>query len=158
MPLKILNALLLIAAIFGGVCTFQKSRQHRDLLTEINGLESKVGELAIVDPSKVHVRAIDTGEDLHFAWRIYLPAGFRATWQHRNGGNSMTTRSDPCEFIARLRVYEGDQDGLASHRNGRLHVYYKGSGGSSRATLGDRKLADMLRGRLSEIKVEQLGS
>lgn len=76
MPLKLLNLSLLIAAIVGGVFTYQAGQKHRRLVSEFERLKNKVGDLTVDDPSKVHVRVLDTGEDLHFAWRVYFPAGF----------------------------------------------------------------------------------
>ncbi len=150
MPLKLLNASLLIAAIVGGIFTYQAGQKHRRLLAEYYRLVNEVGDLEIGDPSKIHVRAIDTGEDLHFAWRVYLPAGFKANWKHNSGGTGSSWNSSPREFIARVRLLEDD--------GGRLRMFSKEDGGSGMFGFGNRELADLLRGRWDEIEVEQLGS
>jgi len=148
MPLKLLNISLLIAVIVGGIFTYQASRQNRRLEAEFQRLAVKVGDLAVGDPALVYVQALPTDDPLHFRWRVYVPANFNAKWAH-GGGYSMSTNSDPCEFICMIRLAEDDA--------GRLNVHHKEGNGSGRTSLGGTKLADLVRGREDEILVEQLG-
>jgi hypothetical protein len=150
MPIRLLNAVLLIAALIGGVFAYQACRKHQQLLAERERLEKQVGRLRIEDPSKMYVRALETGEELHFAWRVYFPAGFNLRAKNSNSGSTWVSKhAEPIEFIARVRFRER-YDGL-------LNVFTK-LAGSRRGPIGDRRLADLLRGRWDEVQVEQLGS
>ena len=148
-PIRMLNTLLLIAAVVGSALTYRAGRLRRELLAEQNRLEQLVGSLPIDDPTKMHVRALDTGQPLHFAWRVYLPAGFKSQWRGYSGGGSGGPRSRPRESIARVRFRENDE--------GILEVFVHSGGSSSRTTTGNRKLAELLHGRWDELEVEQLG-
>ncbi len=150
MPIRLLNAVLLVAALIGGVLAYRAATERQRLLAEKTRLEEKVGSLPISDPSKVHVRALETGEELHFAWRVYLPAGFSARWECESGGSSSSSSSGTREFIARARLREDE--------HGTLYVFAKQDGGSMKLGLGNERLADLLRDRWREIGVEQLGS
>ena len=107
------------------------------------------GDLPISDVSKVHVRALETGERLHFAWRVYLPANYRAVVWNASGSSS-SWHSDSCQFIARVRLRENEQ--------GMLQAYTRFSGGSSCMGLGDSMLAELLHDHWDKIQVEQLGA
>jgi len=151
MSIRLLNAVLLIATLIGGVLAHQAGKRHQRLLAERERLEEQVGCLRIEDPSRMYVRALETGEELHFAWRVYFPAGLNLRTKNSNGGGTWSSkRPDAIEFIARVRFREND--------DGRLNVFTKQANGSGRLALGDRRLADLLRGRWDEIQVEQLGS
>jgi hypothetical protein len=144
---KPLNTFLLIAAVIGAVLAYRVARQHQELSSEHRRLEALVGSLPIEDPTKIHVRAINTGEELHFAWRIYAPAGARVKWQYDSGsGTSMN--SEPSQAIARVR--------LRQQEDGSVHVFIKRGGGASRMQLGDQEFGRVLREHWSEIEVEQL--
>jgi hypothetical protein len=149
MPHKLLNLTLLTVAIVGVVFAYRVAKRHRELSAEHQRLEAMVGSLPIGDPSKIHVRAIDTGEELHFAWRVYVPGGIRVKWQHGTGsGTSMNSQAR--HIITRVCIREQD--------DGTLYVFLKRGGGSSCFQVGDRALADVLRDRWGEIQVEQLAS
>jgi hypothetical protein len=150
MWIRLLNALLLIAAVIGGVLAYRAAMERQRLLAERARLENKVGSLPIGDPSKVHVRALETGEPLHFAWRVYLPARRNFRWKCSSGGSSWSAGSRASEFIARVRVRENEHGGL--------DVFTKQASGSARLGLGNKKLADLLRDRWNEVRVEQLGA
>lgn len=128
---KLLNAVLLIAAVIGGVLAHRAGMQHQQLLTEFRRLEKKVGHLPIEDPTKVYVRALKTDEELHFAWRVYLPAGFNVRWQNSGGGSSWSSNSNAGEFIARVRFRQNDR--------GVLSVFTKQRSGSGMMGLGNRQ-------------------
>ncbi len=148
---RLLNLFLLIAAVIGVVLAYGVAKKHRELSTEHRRLEAKVGSLPIGDPSKIHIRALETGEDLHFAWRVYVPAGERIKWAYDGGGGSGSSwSSNAGQYIARVRFRENE--------DGSIHAFAKLSGGSSRFQLGGQALADLLRDRWDEIQVEQLAS
>ena len=149
MLIRLLNGVPLIAAVIGGVLAYRAGTERQHLLAERTRLVKKVGSMAIGDRSKLHVRAIETGDELHFAWRVYVPAGFKVRWEYSNGGYSVSHSSIASEFVARVRLREEERR--------RLYVFSNQASGS-RLALGDEQLADSLRDRWDEVRVEQLGS
>lgn len=145
---KFLNVTLLIATIVGAVLAYRAVKKHRELSAEHQRLEAKVGSLPIGDPSKVHVRAIPTGEKLHFAWRVYVPAGFQMKLKYGSGSGT-TMYSSAHQFIIRARFQE--------YKDGTFQVFIKRGGGASLSQLGDQDLANLLHERWDEVQVEQLG-
>ncbi|CAN5899146.1 hypothetical protein BH23PLA1_BH23PLA1_08550 [soil metagenome] len=144
------DLILLVAALIGGFLAWQTGRERSRLEVQYAQLSRKVGDLPITDPSRVHVRALETGDPMHFAWRVYLPPNFNANLRHNAGGSSSAWSSDASELIARIRFREDEQN--------QLQVYTQFSGGSSRFGLGSPELAELLRGRWDELRVEQLGA
>jgi hypothetical protein len=96
---RLLSLTLLVASLVGGLLALSAGREYQRLLAEHRRLERKVGNVPISDASQVHVRALKTGEPLHFAWRVYLPAGFHARWDSGRG-YSTSSSSSASEFIA----------------------------------------------------------
>lgn len=144
-----LDLILLLVTLSGGFLALQNGRQLRQLRAEYERLSTITGDLPISNASKVHVRALETGERLHFAWRVYLPANYRAVvWDA--SGSSSSWRRDSCQFIARVRLRENEQ--------GMLQAYTRFSGGSSCMGLGDTMLAKLLHDHWDKIQVEQLGA
>jgi hypothetical protein len=146
---RALDLILLLVALSGGFLALQNGRQLRQLRAEYERLSTITGDLPISDASKVHVRALETGERLHFAWRVYLPANYRAVISNASGSSSSWT-SNSCQFIARVRLRENEQ--------GMLQAYTRFSGGSSCMGLGDSTLAKLLHDHWDKIQVEQLGA
>jgi len=146
--------LVLIAAIaVGGYLAWRTGRERGRLQRTFDRLARKAGDLEVGDPNQVHLRAFPTGEPLHFAWRVYLPARYPARVRVRAGQSSSDTsgsRGQPMEFIARVRFREDE--------NGVLNVYWKFAGYGIREAVGDRAFATLLRGRWDEVAVEQLGA
>jgi hypothetical protein len=147
---RALDLVVLVAAIGGGALAWQTGRERSRLAQEHARLARMTGDLPIADPSKVYVQALDTGEALHFAWRVYYPPNYRQVLRHSDGGGGTSWASNPTEFIARV-VFREDEQGL-------LQVYTHLSGGSSRSSFGDKDLAGLLHGRRDWIRVEQLGA
>jgi hypothetical protein len=147
---RALDLFLLIVVAIGGALAWQTGRERSRLSGEHARLARITGDLPIADASQVHVQALDTGEPLHFAWRVYFPPNYRQTLRNSNGGEGTSWSSSSTEFIARV-VFRQDEQGL-------LQVYTHFSGGSSRSGLGDKALAELLRGRWDKIRVEQLGA
>ncbi len=144
---KSLNAFLLIATIIGAVMAYRVAEKHRELSAEHGRLEAKVGRLPVGDPGKIHLRAVDTGEELHFAWRIYSPGGAQVKWKYDSGSGSHM-RSAPHHAIARVR--------LRRMEDGTVYFYTKRGGGASCGQLGDREFGRLLQEHWNEIEVEQL--
>jgi len=149
-PIRLLNTLLLVAAITGAVMTYRAGRIRRELLAEQNRLEQLVGSLQVKDLTKMHVRALDTEEPLHFAWRVYFPANFASHWRSLGSSGSSSSRNTPRECVMRVRLRE--------NHDGEIEVYTKECSGSSRSGLGNEALAELLRDRWDQIEVEQLGT
>jgi hypothetical protein len=140
---------LLLVFLIGGVWAWTSGRERGRLEADYRRLTRATGDLPIADPTKVHFRAIETGEPLHFAWRVYLPPNYQFFMRTRTGSMSSSTASDSREYIARVRFREDD---------GILNVYEHFSGSSSRGSFGDRSLAGLLHGRWEKVLVEQLGA
>jgi hypothetical protein len=149
MKRRVLDLLMIVAIAVGGFQVWSSSRERTRLESEYRRLVQETGELPIGDPSKAHLRALETGEPLHFAWRVYLPPKFTVRIRDGHGGSSGTSSSSR-EFIARVRFRE-DQDG-------NLELYKHFAGGSSRGGFGDPGLAKLLRGRWDKVIVEQFGA
>lgn len=129
---KAIDLILLLAILVGGALAWTSGRERAKLTKEYTRLARTAG-----DPAKVHLVALDTGEPLHFAWRVYYPANYRAVLTNSLGVQSSSSTSNPTEAILRLRFFENDR--------GLLEVYVKGAQGRSQGTLGDGSLAGLLR-------------
>jgi hypothetical protein len=140
---------LLLLVLVGGVLAWKSDRERARLGETYRRLTRITGELPIGDPTKVHLRALETGEPLHYAWRIYYPPGYNQLLVLGNESQSTNVLTAPGEFIIRLKFKEGDDGRLA---------YYAHLPGSTTWHYGDKPLADFLRGRWDQILVEQMGS
>jgi hypothetical protein len=150
---RVVELVLIVVIAIGGFLAWRTDQERGRLQRAYDRLSRKAGDLEIGDPTRVHVRAIPTGEPLHFAWRVYLPANYPARVHVSTGHSSAHgggSRSQPQEFIARVRFREDE--------NGVLHVYSKFANGSSRMGVGDRAFATLLRGRWNKVVPEQLGA
>jgi len=146
---RIVGLLLLIAIAVGGVLAWRTGRERARLGSIHDRLTREIGDLPIGDTAKILLRAVETGEPLHYAWHFHLPPNSRLTMQHSWGGSSSSSSSEPRDFLFRVRFHEDSQ--------GRLEVHTLSEGSSGRLSRGDRSLADLLRGRWAEILVERAG-
>jgi hypothetical protein len=148
---RLVELVFLVAFLIGALFVFRSSSERSDLTREHQRLMLKTGKLKVTDPTLVHIQAIDTGEPLHFAWRVYLPANYDFAYRCSSGGGS-GSGSESWEGIFRVRLKEV---------NGDYRIYYRFVGGSGLRSLGSRKLKELfneypdLRNRLV---VEQLGA
>lgn len=143
------DLILLVVIVIGGLLAWQAGRERSRLSAEHARLARITGDLPIVDRSRVHILALDTGDPMHFAWRVYYPANYSQILAS-DGSWSNSWSSSPSEFIGRVRFREDKQ--------GRLQVYRQFWGGSSTTGLPDQALAEQLHGRWDKLRVEQLGS
>ncbi len=148
-PGAVLEWLVGLAIIIGGVMAVRSGSERSQLRAEHRRLIGTVGELPIADPEKVWFVALETGDPLHFAWRVYLPANYHFRIRHDNGSSS-SWRSDPAEFVARIRFRVSD--------TGTLQVYGDYGSGSSLASRGDGKVSHFVQQHWDRLEVEQLGS
>lgn len=149
------NLILLLAILTGGFLAWQSGRERSRLESERERLSRIAGNLTIRDSTKVHALALDTGEPLHFAWRVYLPPNYTRDVRYRSGiGSSGSSSGGPSpnsdEFIARVRLRADDQ--------GLVNIYTRFGNMSSRSGIGDRALSDLVRKHGDQLLVEQLGA
>jgi hypothetical protein len=147
---RIPDLILLVALVVGGVFAWRSARERARLTVDYDRLARATGELPITDPAKAHFRALETGEPLHFAWRIYLPPNYGMILRSRTGSWNNFSSASSQDFIARVRFRQDEE--------GDWNVYQVFHGGSSRGGLGGEELAGLLRGRTDKIVVEQLGA
>jgi hypothetical protein len=147
---RVIDSLLLVVAVVGGYLAWQTGRERILLAQHYRRLARAAGDIVVVDPSKIHVHALDTGEPLHFAWRVFLPANYAQVWHATTGGAGNTRRAKQTEFIARVRLRPDDQ--------GKMQIYARTNMAASLASLGSDALNDLLRGRWNKLKAEQLGA
>src|SRR5262245_1749907 len=114
---RLFQLCLLLLTLTGPFFVWQSNEQRRAAHAEYLSLARLAGDLALSDPSKLHVLALETGESLHFAWRVYLPPNCRITTRHDGGSLSSSSHSEAQHFIARVRFREGPA--------GDLQVYTK---------------------------------
>lgn len=111
MVARLFKVLLGIAAICGGVRTFQEAATQWKLAGEYRRLAATWGDLELSDPFRVHVLALDTGDPLHFAWRMYLPPDCTGAWDWSSCGRqtsrsrwqNVSSSSIPYDGICRVR-------------------------------------------------------
>ena len=147
---RVVDGVLLLVIVAGGALAGRAAFERSRLGAEYRRLADKTGEPPIRDASKVVVSALETGEPLHFAWRVHLPPNYRFSLWHSDGSYSSGWQSSAVESIARVRFREDEQ--------GCLHVYTRFSGGASRMQVDGPALADLLRDRWHEIEADQLGA
>jgi hypothetical protein len=148
-----LDAILLLIALAGGVFVWRTGQEQARIRAKIERMSRTAGDLVVTDPSRVHVLALDTGEPLHFAWRVYLPADFDLVQQVTSGqpvGVSHASSSPSRELILRVRFRENAE--------GALNLYESLEDSNFRTSFGDESLAKVLHGRFDKVLVEQLGT
>jgi hypothetical protein len=150
MKRKIVDLLMFAIVLVGGIAVWRTGQERSRLGKDYARLVKAAGDFTIQDSSKFHILALDTGEPLHFAWRVYLPPNSRLRLRDSSGGEH-THSGGAGEFIIRLRIRE-------EAGKGRLQVYQNFAGGSNTQSFGDERLAKLLLGHEREIRVEQLGS
>ncbi|MDR3633296.1 MAG: hypothetical protein P4L84_05620 [Isosphaeraceae bacterium] len=148
MKRKALDLLLLSILIPGAILAWQSGRERSRVSAQYERLRRVAGDLPIADPSKIYIRALDTGEPFHFAWRVYLPPNYQLEIRH-DGSSSSSWSTSATEFIARVRIREDER--------GVLNIYTHFSGTSGRSSFGDASLAEFLRVHGREVQIEQLG-
>lgn len=143
--------IVLVAAILiGAVLVFQSSSLRSELTREHARLMAKTGSLTIKDPTQAQIQAIETGEPLSYAWRVYLPPNYSFAYRCSSGGGS-GSQSAAWEGIFRFRIKAVGDD---------FRIYYRFAGGSGMRGLGSPQLKELfdknpeLAGKLV---VEQLG-
>ena len=106
---RAVDLILLLVFLVGGVWAWTTGRERGRLEVDYKRLVRATGDLTIPEATKVYLRALDTGEPLHFAWRVYLPPHYQFAMRTNSGSMSMSSNSTAQEFIARVRFREDDQ-------------------------------------------------
>ncbi len=145
---KLIDLTLLVAFLVGGVFAWRTGQERMRLRSEHARLAKKIGDPTINDPSKAYFQALDTGEPMHFAWRVYLPAKYQQQLGGRWGGNFLSTGGKSADFIFRVGFVEEE---------GQLQCFFRDEQSSSKSTFGDKALADLMRGKWERIQITQLG-
>lgn len=146
---RIIEIVLIVIIAIGGAFLFPTLMKLYGMQREYNHLAQKMASLGVTDHTKVHIRAIDTGEPLHFAWQAYFPANYSFAYTTKSGNGSKASGA-PVHTILRVRLREVD---------GHLMIDKRFGGGTSRTTSGVPKLIEFLNehpGALQKLRVEQL--
>ncbi len=146
------SLLLLTISLIGGYYAWQSGTERAGLMSQIARIEKRIGSFPIVDPTLVHVLAIETQQPLEFAWRIYLPANFKMTRVqtfNQSGSSSWgSSRSDASEFIARVVLRE---------HNGSLECFNSFNSSSGLSSTQSPIHAIAIREHWKNLKIDQLG-
>lgn len=153
MGIKILNTTLLLAAVIGAVFAYRASREYRQTLAAHRELKA-LTSVPIGDPTKVHVRALATGEDLFFSWHLYVPEGVSLCCRENYrqfGINWVWKRASgvsDCFATVQLRERFGGDVMVDIGLNDDRDVPYR---------LGGRDLWNFLRDHQDRIQIAQFG-
>jgi hypothetical protein len=147
---RLIDLVLILAVVAGIVPAWMSGQERSRLEAEYARLAKSAGNLVLTDPTLVHMLALDTGEPLHYAWRIYFPPGYQATYRTSNEMSGGSWNRDACNFIGRVRFQVDEQD--------RLQLYTKFHGNMSLSQVGDQALGRLVREGRVRFEVEQLGS
>jgi hypothetical protein len=148
---RAIEVLLVIAILIGAAFLMWSVPARGELQERYDQLVVKTGRLEITDPTRVHIRAIPTGDPLHFAWRAYFPPNYPFAYSCSNGGGS-SSRSESWEGILRVRMRNVD---------GNLQLYYRFMGGSGLRSFGTGGLRQFLKEHpdlIQKLQIEQLAA
>ena len=137
----------MLLIVVGAVLLWQSGSDRSLLHAEHSRLKLLTGELIPEDPTKIYIRAIETGDPLDFAWRVYLPPNYQLNIRHTSGSSASGSNSDAVNSIFRVRLREID---------GRW-FHYDGFHGSSGLSSLNPHVGDFLREHPDQLRVEQLG-
>lgn len=148
---RCINLLLLLLAAVGFLYTFRARSELRKVRGEHDLLAAQFGTLDVEDPEKYYVVRIDTGDPMHFAWRIYRPDKLQLKTRASSigGGSNSWSLSGPAgEEIFRIR-FRIDERGM--------RVFSKRQGSSSTFGLGDPQTDGFLKKHWEELDIEVMG-
>ncbi|MGN6544688.1 MAG: hypothetical protein ACTHK7_06545 [Aureliella sp.] len=118
-------------------------------------LTDVAGELVITDPDQLHIQAIDTGEPLRFAWRVYAPGGQAIVFHFGSSGQPLgsSTHQDPepHESFASVCFTEQRPPGQAG-----VYCFFENT--SDFCSLAPPGMFEFLRDHWNELEIEQLGA
>ncbi len=147
--LRYVDTALVLVAVVGGVLTWQAARQRSGLERESARLSRSLGDLPTGDASRVRIAVVETGDPMHFLWRLAVPKGTSQSIKVLHGDQNSAGVGIYEDGLFRVRFRENGQ--------GNLELYTQTSSGASlQGDFGDG-LGRFLRGRWGELRVERLG-
>ena len=150
---RFFEGLWVFAIIVGLILAWRSGQARASLLREITRIENRIGKLAIVDPTLVHVVAIETGKPFDYSWRVYLPPNYRFnlvtnTLGSKNSSSPGTSKKMR-EFIAHVVVRFVDE---------KIECYSRLDHGGGLCGTTNLELANIFRERPEEIQIHQAGN
>jgi len=148
-----LNVVLVLVALVGLVFAVQQGLVKQTLSRQYERLAAEVGYLEPPDEGGVSVIALPTRDQMHFRWRIFVPASEAIFWKNRWLGGTQGDISvvGPRSFIANVRFRGGGE-------NGGFRVWWGFEENATVMSMGGPELNQLLGGRWDEMQVEQLAS
>lgn len=140
---------LALVTLVGALAAVSTGRERQRLEAQHRRVTRWVGDLPVEDPTRVTLRALETGEPGHFAWRIHLTPKYRLVVRKSQGGWSSNSSTEATEFLAHVRFRNGQDKNV--------DVYTSFSSESLRSWMGGTPLADALRNGLRGLTIEQAG-
>lgn len=67
--------MLLVTIVAMAVAIWQQHLKYAPLVEELRTLRDELGHLTIDDPAKPHAIEVETNEENHWRWRVYIPDG-----------------------------------------------------------------------------------
>jgi hypothetical protein len=150
MKRKLLDLLLFAGLVIGGVSAWRSGVERSRLERKYRRLSQITGELRVEDASRLNLLALETGDPLHFAWRVYIPPKYEFRVHRSSGGGGSSSSSAAKDIIGRVRLREDEE--------GQLLAYTHFGGFSTKMGIADQSLAAFLHGRQDRIRVERLAS
>ena len=147
---KALNFVLLVAIVVGGFLAWRTGEERSRLTRRTGGWRRSPA----ISRSTTRRRCTSwpwiPGRTLHFAWRIYLPPNYTQIIKHNAGG--------PTLLVGDRRGPDDRPGADSRERPGPARNLHPVSGRQQPMSFGDKALADLLRDRWDEVRVEQLGA
>lgn len=72
----LIDLAILAGIVYSAALTYGERCAISALDRQLKPRQATLGELKVVDPAKVYVKALPTENPLDFAWRIYLPKNY----------------------------------------------------------------------------------
>jgi hypothetical protein len=73
--ISLLSALLLMTIVGLMIVVAQLWREVGPLRAEVAQLRNETGRLSVDDPTKIHAIQVNTGDELTWKWRVWIPKG-----------------------------------------------------------------------------------
>jgi len=142
--------LLLVAVIaVGGVFAWKTGRERERLTARYDRLAAITGDLKLTDPAKVHFQALETGDPMHFAWRIYYPPKCNPLIAGDDYDGGWWSK-EPTESIGHVRFHGTER--------GDLDSYVRFPGGGQWGYHARGAPARFLIDHWNELEIEQIGA
>jgi hypothetical protein len=150
---RLVELVLCLGLVIGLCFLYQSATVRHQHSQEYQRLTRKAGSLTDCRRDKVTLQAVETGESLHFAWRIFVPHEYDYGYRSKVEVRGKVSSSRDQDFVFRYRFYE---------QRGKWYVYVMGYGGEDGHAyeVKSQELIEFLtnaQGR-DQLQVEQLGT